>query len=71
MADIRPRGDRVRFVDAFLGVVTRAIYQPKRIDEQFRPPTPPRYRRGSSWRFNVGGSDWALPWNRRARTSSG
>lgn len=70
MADIRPRGDRksVRFVDAFLSVITRAIYQPKRIDEQFRPATHPRrvHGRGASWRDIVGGVTWADPANRRA-----
>lgn len=70
MADIRPRGDRakVRFVDAFLSVITRAIYQPKRIDEQFRPATPPRkvHGRGVSWRDVVGDGSSAKPGNRRA-----
>lgn len=70
MADIRPRGDRksVRFVDAFLSVITRAIYEPKCIDEQFRPPTPRRkvHGRGASWRDTVGGANWADPANRRA-----
>lgn len=70
MADIRPRGDRakVRFVDAFLSVITKAIYQPKRVDEQFRPATPPRkvHGRGASWRDTVGGASWADPANRRA-----
>lgn len=70
MADIRPRGDRksVRFVDAFLSVITKAIYQPKRIDEQFRPATQPRrvHGRGASWRDIVGSGSWADPENRRA-----
>lgn len=70
MADIRPRGDRksVRFVDAFLSVITRAIYQPKRIEPEYRPPTRQRkvHGRGASWRDIVGGASWAKPENRRA-----
>lgn len=71
MADIRAPGasrKSVRFVDAFLSVITRAIYEPKRIDEQFRPPTPRRkvHGRGASWRDTVGGASWADPANRRA-----
>lgn len=68
MADIRPRGDRVRFVDAFLSVITRAIYQPKRVEAEYRPATSPRWKRAGNglWRFNIGGSEWARPENRRA-----
>ena len=70
MADTRPRGDRksVRFVDAFLSVITRAIYQPKRIEPEYRPPTHPRkvHGRGASWRDVVGSGSWADPENRRA-----
>lgn len=69
MADIRPRGDRksVRFVDAFLSVITKAIYQPKRIEPEYRPPTRQRkvHGRGASWRDIVGGNSWTNPQWRR------
>ena len=69
MADIRPRGDRakVRFVDAFLNAITKAIYEPKRVDQQYRSATPirrPTYIPG--WRNIVGGAKWTEPANRRA-----
>ena len=68
MADIRPRADRVRFIDAFLSTITRAIYQPKRVEPEYRPPTRQRkvHGRGASWRDTVGGAGWADPKNRRA-----
>lgn len=67
MADIRPRGDQTRFIDAFLSVITRAIYQPKRVEQPYRGPTPERRpTRVKGWRDVIGSASWTQPENRRA-----
>lgn len=65
MADKYPKP--VRWVHAFLGVITKAIYEPKRVEQQYRGPTPSRrttYTAG--WRNIVGGANWTKPENRKA-----
>lgn len=57
----------VRWIRAFLGVITKAIYEPKRIEQQYRGPTPPRRpTRVKGWRDTVGGAGWMKAENKKA-----
>ncbi|HJQ13065.1 MAG TPA: hypothetical protein VJ840_18680 [Gemmatimonadaceae bacterium] len=40
----------MRFITAYLNALTKAIYEPKRVEWPYREPTPPRRQKISVWR---------------------